>query len=178
MNTEPFVLKPEFVSRWVRPIYMEEYNPSRHESTLLEATKLVWGELNDTVIAELLRTPDWRSRSCGAYYATLTCSTSNQPRIEELLRLSDRVYADQSYCYALAAMNTESAIQTLIDYISRMRIQPSGYSHEYEALGALNHLDLLNGTSNATSLLERPTDYEEFKTDFATLMRIREAVTQ
>ena len=92
--------------------------------------------------------------------------------------LSDRVYADRSYCYALAAMNTDSAIQTLKNYIFRMRAHPSGNAHEYDALGALHHLDLLNGTCVTTSLLDKHTDFEEFTTDFATLMRIREAVTK
>lgn len=176
MSSKQFPLTSEFVEKWVCPFYMNVYHPSSHETELIHSTSLIWPELGDNIISDLLSTTEWRSRSCGAYFATLTSSTSNQNRIAELLLLSDRVYADRSYCLALAAMNTPLSVTTLAKYIGKMLVSPSAYAHTEDALGALQLLDDMNGTDHASawsSLFNRP---EGFRRDYAALMRIRSAV--
>lgn len=168
----------EFTLKWVRPLYMAVYNPSRHEPELLSATQALWSELDDDIIAQLLNSPDWRSRSCGAFYAALNCSQSNQTRIEELLLESNRVYADRSYCHALAAMNNSSAVRTLIEYVTRRELTPSGNAHSVDALSALKHLDTLNGTAFAPRVRDGFMDNSRFSDDMVSLTRIREALAQ
>ncbi len=180
-HRRPFNLDPDFIKKWVVPFYMDLLSPSRHEENLLSATREVWATLSEDVVGRLLDSPEWRSRSTGAYFAALKGFASQRFKIEQLLLASELVYADRTLCLGIAMLKNQESAKCLLYYIEEMTDSPSGHQHIGDALGALEYLDELNSTQLAASL---PMDLMEsfkgqadlFHRNLTSLFRIKESL--
>jgi Family of unknown function (DUF6000) len=140
----------EFIERWIQPFYMQALSdPAKLERAL----RGVLGEIDESLIRQLLAYFDWRPRVVGAFFAAI------RGCIGRLLLRSDVCYAGVMYCVALARFNTPSAVRYLREYLEHYLQQPDLWFDQQVALAALRFLDAKNYTADATVFVSR---WQEF----------------
>lgn len=137
------MLPSDIRETWIRPLYFGLEKP---EAKVFLAKHIHL--ITDELIAQLLANFDWRSRTVGAYLATLTDRRSLTLQIGNLLLRSDVCYAGSAYCIALAEFNTAASLQFLDDYLTYYLSRKDLWFDQGIAMGALAYLDRLNSTSN------------------------------
>jgi hypothetical protein len=91
--------------RWVKPFYMAmPDNLSSVEAALRPLLPEVTSDLITTLLVEF----NWRPRTVGAFFVALDRRSDFEDLVGRLLLRSDVCYAGQSYCLALARLNTDA----------------------------------------------------------------------
>ena len=132
----------DFLERWVTPLYMSFFNSSSDS-----AVEALWPEMNHGIAYELLSYFNWRPRVVGGYVVALKQLHELTDLVGDLLLRSDVSFAGQSYCLALAQLNTPKSRQFLHEYLEYYLTRSDLWFDQGHAMGAVAYLDRVNGTN-------------------------------
>ncbi len=134
-------LPREVIERWVEPLYVNFFSASSDA-----AVGELWNEMTAEVVALLLSDFNWRPRCVGGYLVALRDMHGFTDVLGKLLLRSDVRFAGESYCLALAQLNTPIARGFLDEYLSYYLTRPDLHFDQGSAMGAVAYLDEVNGT--------------------------------
>jgi hypothetical protein len=150
-------LDPELLERWTKPLYMSFFGPS--SDSVLEA---LWPEMSSDVAYRLLSNFNWRPRRVGAYIVALRRLDELTELVGRLLVRSDVCLAGESYCMALAQLNTLPSRQFLYEYLDYYLTRNNLFFDQGAAMGAIAYLDDINGTREISRFMDK---WESFVAD-------------
>lgn len=123
-------------------------------------------------ITRLFNAGGWRERLSAAWFVGLLKLDGFEDRISDLLLKSETCFAGQGYCFALARLASDSASESLQNYLIRyLPVGTEEYDQEW-AIGALHFID----RSKADAISCDPNIWAPFKrergiTNFEVLMK-------
>ena len=159
VNGQP--LTAEIIQTWVRPLYFGLQTP---EAKAFAAAHL--HQTTDAIITCLLGDFNWRPRTAAAYLVALTGRSAHTAQLGQLLLRSDVCFAGGAYCLALAALNSPESVGFIDEYLSYYLTRKELWFDQGAAMGALAHLDRLNGTSLMPRHLKAWNTFVENKTNW------------
>lgn len=107
------------------------------------------GEIDESLVVELLSQTNWRPRLVGGYLAAAANLVGLEEHLGRLFLRSDACYSGRGYCLALSRFNTPASLGFLREYLDHY-IERLEYRFEQgDAMAALTHLDAVNGTAVA-----------------------------
>lgn len=104
-------------------------------------------KINDDVILQNLGDFDWRTRSTGAYFASITEAKKFTDVIGVHLLKSEVCYAGNQYAITLASFNTLESAEYLNKYLDYYLQHSELYFDQVGVMSALKFFDELNGTN-------------------------------
>ncbi|GLV79928.1 DUF6000 family protein [Streptomyces hygroscopicus] len=97
---------------------------------------------------------EWRSRITAAWLIGISRRDQFRERLGTMLLASELVYAGQSYCFALARLGAEQDAEILTSYLDHYLPRDDCQYDQPWALGALLHIDELQGANHASRFLQ------------------------
>jgi hypothetical protein len=140
-NRDP--LSQAMIDEWVTPYYWEQWMSA--SAGFAAACRKATPEIALT----LLGTFDWRPRTVAATIVAVRQWDELQVPLSNLLLRSDVCYAGKAYCYALASLKNDAAVETLCTYLDNYLRQPDLWYDQHQAMSALFSLDRETGTNRA-----------------------------
>jgi hypothetical protein len=154
----------ELRDRWVAPLYLQllhgnfrrkllaEELTNDREHTLKRFRGCV-NEVTPTIVATLIRQPEWRARLVGSWYAGLRGWVQFRDELGGMLIESQMCFAGQGYCAALACFADDSSADHLCQYLDKWLPQLDKYYDQHWALPALGWIDKRLDIRNAERYL-------------------------
>lgn len=140
-----------FREEWVIPFYFERNN--RTDDWVKHMISLK-PRISDKVILQNLGDFNWRTRSTGAYFASLMNKTEFTEIIGTHLLKSEVCYAGHQYAITLASFNTPEGTDYLNTYLSYYLKQKELDFDQSSVMSAIKYLDELNSTNHIDKHLE------------------------
>jgi hypothetical protein len=137
-------ISQSFREKWVIPFYFELNNQSNE---WIEKMIQLKPNISDDVILQNLGDFDWRTRSTGAYFASIMNKTEYTDIIGTHLLKSEVCYAGSQYAITLASFNTNKATEYLNKYLDYYLKRTELDFDQTQAMSAIKYLDQLNGTN-------------------------------
>ena len=137
-------ISQSFREKWVTPFYLELNN--RSEEWIEKMIRLK-PRITEDIILKNLGDFNWRTRSTGAYFASIKNETKFTEVIGTHLLKSEVCYAGHQYAITLASFNTTEALNFLNKYLDYYLKRTELDFDQTEVMSALKYLDELNGTS-------------------------------
>jgi hypothetical protein len=97
---------------------------------------------------------EWRSRITAAWLIGIGRRDAFRERLGAMLLASEVVYSGQGYCFALARFGAEQDAEILAAYLDHYLPRDDCAYDQPWALGALLHIDDLQGTNHASRFLQ------------------------
>ena len=139
-------LSRELTANWVTPYYFLNFHSFSVEQT--EAFAIALKGLSQETIESLLCEKNWRSRVVGANMVALLGLHKFEDRLGNLLLRSDLCFVGRAYCFALAVLNSSQSVKFLNQYLNYYLCRHELWFDQGEAMGAVAHLDEINGTNH------------------------------
>jgi len=138
-------ISQEFREKWVIPFYFELKN---YSDEWINKMILLKPKLNERIILQNLGDFDWRTRSTGAYFASILDSRQHSDIIGIHLLKSEVCFAGSQYAITLASFNTIEATEYLNKYLHYYLKHPELDFDQSQVMSAIKYLDELNDTNN------------------------------
>jgi hypothetical protein len=135
-----------FREEWVIPFYFELNNHS--EEWIQKITQLK-PKINKDIILQNLGDFDWRTRSTGAYFASIKEEVQFTDIIGIHLLKSEVCFAGSQYAITLASFNTIEATEYLKKYLDYYLKRTELDFDQTQVMSAVKYLDEINGTDFA-----------------------------
>ncbi len=158
-----------FITKWIQPFYRWGI---REPAKFIASYSPVRRDVNPELIASLLTWFNWRPRTVGAYFAAIERRAEFTDHIGKLLLRSDVCYAGKAYALALASFNNDRAIRYLADYLDYYLTKTDLYFDQGPVMGAIAHLDKVNGTQILPDYIGKWERYVADKPQFVALSQI------
>ena len=152
-------ISPEFIEQWCIPFI---YNLNNNEQDWIAQMRNCKHQINDEIILTNLGDFNWRTRSCGAYFAAIKNATHLTDIIGTHLLQSKVCYAGVQYAKTLASFNTSKAISYLNQYLEHYLLELDFVFDQVEVMTTLQYLDEINHT-NYTAIHQKSwINYREY----------------
>lgn len=134
-----------FSDEWVVPFYFELYNSS--DDWIIKMAGLI-EKITDEIILKNLGDFNWRTRSTGAYFCTITGKSKFIDIIGTHLLKSEVCYAGSHYALALCSFNNKKSRYYLNTYLNYYLNQVDLEFDQSFIISVIKYLDELNDTND------------------------------
>jgi tetratricopeptide (TPR) repeat protein len=141
-----FELSSEFITKWVRPFYMNIRNLD--DTSWIEHIKQLTPEITEEVTLALLGDFNWRTRLVGAYLSAVKNYENQIDIIGVHLLKSEVCCVGDLYAIVLAFYNNAKSNQYLNMYLEYYLHKPKLYFDQERVLEAVIYLDSINSTDH------------------------------
>jgi hypothetical protein len=150
--------------RWVNPLYAQLLHGnfrgrllapelSDERTQMLSEFRRCLAEADPSIVASLIRQPEWRARLTGGWCAGLRGWPEFRDELGDLLLKSEMCFACQGYCAALACYGDEASAEHLRRYLDTWLPQVDKFYDQHWALPALVWIDKRLDTQTAAEYL-------------------------
>jgi hypothetical protein len=153
---------------WVKPFYLDILGGSFTNLQGIELDSFISrvnearSRIDESVIEEMLSASGWRERITGSWFAGLKEWNRFSHQIGKLLIESNRVYADQGYCFALGRFADTVSVDYLTRYLDKYLLQLDCFCDQDWAMATLMWIDDLHGSKHAKEFVAADGLWQRF----------------
>jgi len=158
----------QLFATWVKPFYLEILGGGftrlhgTEQKRFVSDVNNARSHIDESVIERLLLSSCWRQRITGGWFSGLMKWNKFEHRIGELLVESDRLFADQGYCFALGRFADAASVDYLVRYLDKYLLQLECFYHQDWAMSALMWIDGIHGSQHSAKYLTSYEPWERF----------------
>jgi hypothetical protein len=159
------------LDQFILPIYMSllsyGYQGGNSEKSLQQvaALKGAVSQADEELVAQLLRTHNWRHRITASWIAGIKNWPQFGDEIGALMLESELVYAGRGYAFAFACFKDDNSVMHLKKYLDFYLAQPDLWYDQGDAISSLMWIDSQAGTSHSASYLVPTGMWDAFVAD-------------
>jgi hypothetical protein len=154
---------PPFVTLYLQILHNNYTSfKGQERDEFIAAAREHLGRVTQKDVDEALDNPGWRERLVAGWTIAVKKWEQYVPRLGALLCRSERVFAGQGYCFALARIASEESAAHLCAYLDQYLARPDLVYNQDWVLGALLWTDKIRGESRAKHYLGPGAAWERF----------------